>query len=153
MLRNILAVIVAYAAMFITVAVFMSLAWALMGIDGAFKEGSWDVSTGWIAVSAMISIGAAIIGGVVCAMVSRKSKGARNGLLGVIVVLGALTAVMQFTMEGAEDPRPEGVSMTEAATNARQADWVMIANPIIAVCGILVGHRVVKDRRVEPASE
>jgi hypothetical protein len=153
MLRNILAVIVAYVAMFIVVAVFMSLAWVLMGAEGAFKDASWDVSMGWIVVSTIISIGAAIIGGVVCGMVSRRSAAARNGLIGLVIVLGVLTAVMQFGSEGPEDPRPEGVSMTEGASNIRQPGWVMVVNPIIAVCGVAVGFSAVRGKHPTPAPE
>ena len=64
MWRAILSVIAGYLAMFLFVFVSFSAAYLTMGTEGAFQPGSYEVSGLWLAVSFVLSLGAAVGGGV-----------------------------------------------------------------------------------------
>lgn len=142
MLRNIPSVITGYATMFIVIFVSFTIAYLAMGEDGAFKEGSYEVSTLWIAVSLVLGTVAAILGGIVCALVSQHSRGAVLSLIVLVLVLGGVTAWMEtqkpeITEETAA--RSTETSNSEAMMNARQPMFMLIANPIIGAIGVLIG--------------
>ncbi len=47
-LKNILAAVVGYIVMFALLFVAFSVMWMVLGADGAFAPGTWDVSGAWI---------------------------------------------------------------------------------------------------------
>ncbi len=142
MVRSITAVVVGYLAMFAVVFLGLSAGFMAMGSDWAYEEGTYDVTTGWIVLMFAVGVVAAITGGIVCAIVSKHSKGAVLSLAGLVLVLGLLLAVMhQF----APEPPPEDlvragdVPLMDAAGKARQPDWVAFANPFVGAVGVFVG--------------
>lgn len=140
--RNILGVIVGYLAMGIIVFGVFSVVYLAMGADRAFQESSYDVSTLWIMVSVIVGFFAALVGGAVCAILSKRSRGATLSLMGLVLVLGILSGVMAMGNEaptGDDAVRGPETSNTDAMMRAQQPGWILIVNPIIGVAGVMTG--------------
>ena len=141
MVRAVLSVIAGYAAMFLVVFASFSAAYLAMGTERAFRPGTYEVSGLWLAVSFVLSVGAAAVGGRLCAALSRSGK-APWALAGLVLVLGLLMAVpvMQASRQNPE-PRTAAVGNLEAMSRARQPVWVALLNPRVGFVGVLVGAR------------
>jgi hypothetical protein len=150
MWRNIGAVIVGYIAMAAFVFVSFSVAYVVMGTDGAFKPASYDVSTLWIVASLVLGFIAAVLGGLVCAAIARGSK-AFVWLAGIVLVLGLLMAVPALTTPREDPPPTRDVSVAtfDAMSKAKQPGWVALANPFVGLVGVLLGGRP-RGRSPEP---
>lgn len=146
MLRAILSVVAGYTAMFLTLFLSFSAAYLAMGTESAFQPGSYEVSFVWIIISFVLGLAAAVIGGWLCAVVSRGSK-APSVLAGIVLVLGALMVfpVLRANRE-ASPPRTADVPNLEAMSKARQPTWIAIANPLLGCVGVLLGARLRRDR-------
>jgi predicted anti-sigma-YlaC factor YlaD len=139
MLRAIGGVVLGYIVMFVTLFITMTLAYAIIGTGGAFKEASYDVSTLWVITTIVLSLAAAIVGGLVCAAVA-ESAGPARVLAGLVVVLGLVMAIPALRQAGPlEEARPDSVSNMEAMMNARQPSWIALLDPIIGGVGVLAG--------------
>lgn len=156
--RTVLAVILGYVAMFVVVMGCLTGAYMLMGADRAFEVRGYEVTSAWLVVWALVTLGAGVVGGVVCGMVG-KSKRAVVSLMVFVVVLGGLYA---FSMSNAETPAAEDLVRTsqtssmEAMGKARSPMWVNISNPILGVLGIMIGGRLsgaCRDRGRSDAGE
>lgn len=149
MLRAIGSVILGYLAMAVTVFVSFSIAYLLMGTEGAFQPGSYDVSVLWIVVSIVLSFAAAVLGGFVCVTVA-KGPTPPKVLAGIVLVLGLALAVPALTQGDNESlSRPENVGNVEAMQNANQPTWIALLNPFIGAAGVLVGARR-RKRETQP---
>jgi len=140
--RNILAVIAGYFAMAIVIFGVFTAVYLAIGAERAFNESSYDVSTLWMIVSVIVGFFAALVGGAVCAIVSKRSRGATLSLMALVLVLGILSGVMAMGKEaptGEDAVRGPETSNTEAMMNAQQPGWILIANPIIGVFGVMTG--------------
>lgn len=144
MLKSVGGVIVGYIVMFILVFVLFSLAYLALGANGAFKPGTYDVSTLWLAISVVVGLVAAIVGGFICSLIAPNSK-APLALVVLVLVLGLLTAIPVLM---SNDPRPnirdESVGNMEAMMNARQPAWIALLNPLIGAVGVMLGSRMKK---------
>jgi hypothetical protein len=143
MLRAIGAVILGYISMFIFIFVTFTIAYLLMGTDRAFQSGSYEVSGLWLGVSFVLGLVAAIVGGFVCASISKGGK-APLALAGVVLVLGLLLAlsVVMSPNTNAANTRAANVPNLEAMQNAKQPTWVALLNPLIGAIGVIVGARL-----------
>lgn len=143
MLRAVLAVIVGYVVMALLVFSSFSLAYLVMGADGAFRAGTYEVTPLWLVVSFIFSFIAAVVGGWICAAIARKSTAAK-GFAAVVFILGLLVALS--VLMASDDTRPqvrEGkVGNIAAMQNAKQPAWVALMNALIAPVGILLGARL-----------
>lgn len=124
------------------------VAWAVLGPDGAFQPGSWEVSWGWSLGSIAIGLLAAIAGGLVCSKIADGPWGVRI-LVAIVVVFGVLVAMGNLEMtglEGAADvdpgPRPDDVGMIEAMSTAQQPIWLTWLNPLLGAVGAILGSRL-----------
>lgn len=144
MLKSVGGVIVGYIVMFILVFVLFSLAYLALGANGAFKPGTYDVSTQWLAISVIVSLVAAIVGGFICSLIAPNSK-APLALVGLVLLLGLLSAIPVLM---SNDPRPNirdaSVGNMEAMMNARQPAWIALLNPLIGAVGVMLGSRMKK---------
>ncbi len=137
--RAIGAVIAGYIAMAAVIFVAFTAAYAAMGADGAFRPGTYEVSTLWLVVSLAVSFGAAVVGGLVCAAIARTATPPKV-LAAVVVVLGLASALPTLTRGDAEPKaRSGGVSNSEAMRNAEQPVAVALALPFIGALGVLAG--------------
>ncbi|MDX9859181.1 MAG: hypothetical protein RBT76_15460 [candidate division Zixibacteria bacterium] len=141
MLRNILGVIVGYVVMAAFVFVSFSVVYMILGTEGSFSAGSYEVSGGWIVASVVLSLIAALIGGMVCTIISRNMK-ATMVLAGIVLILGMVMAVPTLSDTAAEaSVRTGDVPMMEAMQKAKQPSWLAFLNPVIGAVGILLGGR------------
>lgn len=136
----------------ITLAVLMfvglTIVWMLFGPAGSFEPASWVTSTKWDLTAEVVLIVSAVAGGYLCAMISPGGR-SLGILVGIIIVLGAMSAVAAITQAAPTAPRPDVVTMFEAMGNARAPLWTAILNPIIEAAGAVFGSRL----RGRPASE
>jgi hypothetical protein len=135
--RNVLAAIGGYVAMFAVAFALLSLTWAVLGADGSFQAGTWEVSTAWIVVSFVLGLIVSMAGGF-CASKLGADEKAVWILAGLVIVMGVLQALPET---GHELVRPDGVSMFEAMGSIIQPRWLYYVNPILGVIGVLLGAR------------
>jgi heme/copper-type cytochrome/quinol oxidase subunit 3 len=143
MLRMIGAVVAGYLAMAVLVFCLLTAAYLTMGTDAAFRPGSYDVSTTWLAASLPLSFVAAVAGGYVAAMLAkRRWRKAAVALAALVLVLGIVSAVMEANKPDAPAARTGDVPNMQAMMSARQPFWVCLVMPLIGVAGTLVGARL-----------
>jgi ABC-type antimicrobial peptide transport system permease subunit len=145
MLRPILGAIVGYIALFVFIFVTFSATYVAMGADRAFNPDSYQVSTAWIAVSSVLGLIGAVIGGYVASLVG-KGMNAVKILAGIILLMGVLTIAMTAMTPAPTAPRTADVPNLEAMSKAQTPLWVAAINPLIGIAGALIGGRLRKDR-------
>jgi hypothetical protein len=139
MLRFIGGVVVGYVVMAVCVIVTFTGVYLLLGADGAFQPGSYDVTLSWVVASFVLGIAAALLGGWVCFRIARN-RNAVLTLAGIVVVLGLLVAIPALASEDTRpNVRPGDVASFEAMQQARQPAWIALVNPLVGAAGILIG--------------
>jgi hypothetical protein len=149
MARSIIGVIVGYLVMFVFVFVTFTIVYLAMGADRAFRPGSYETSTLWLAVSFILGTIAAVLGGVFCRLIARNMM-AVYVLAGIVLVLGILFAIPSLTSEPAESTRTAEVANLEAMQSARTPLIPAVLNPVIGALGAIIGGLLVERRRSEP---
>ncbi len=143
MVRAVVAVIVGYVVMAVTVFTVFTCAYLALGAEGAFKPGSYEVSGTWLVIAMAVGLFAAFDGGAVCRLIAQSERPA--------CVLAALVLVLGLALAGlsAASPRPDpgaragNVGNIEAMGRARQPFWIEIVNPFLGAGGVLAGAAVV----------
>ena len=74
-LKNIVAAVLGYVVMFAAAFVLFSLMWMVLGADGAFTPGGWEVSGAWITSSIVLGVIVAISGGFTCSKLAASRQG------------------------------------------------------------------------------
>jgi len=143
MLRAILAVVISYVLMFVLIFITFTCVYLLLGADGAFKPGTYDASNLWLAIAFLVNLVIAIIGGLICAAISKGGK-ARLGLAIVVFVMGLLLAIPSIMAQKANPNmvRAGNVSNMEAMTRAKEPVWVPLLFPFIGAAGVLIGGKL-----------
>ena len=144
MVRKILGVIVGYIVMVIFIMTTFSLAYIAMGTDNAYLPNSYDVSMLWIAVSGVLGLIAAIIGGFICKLIS-QSGGTVKVFAAIVLVFGFIIAIAQMMSEKPNEVRSGNVSNMEAMQKSQTPLWVALLNPVIGAIGIVIGGGLKKD--------
>jgi hypothetical protein len=141
--RAIGSVIVGYLVMAVVVFLTFSLAYLVLGSDGSFRPGTYELSAAWIVASIVLSFIAAILGGLACAALARASTPPKV-LAAIVLILGLVSAMPVLTRSGDDvaTERPAEVSMTQAMQEAEQPVWIALLNPLIGAVGVLVGARL-----------
>ncbi len=148
--KAIVSVILGYVVMAVTVFITFTLAYLVMGANGAFKPGTYDVSTTWVVISIVLSIVAAIAGGFVCAAVA-KSPRPPKVLAAVVLILGMLLTIPSLTRDEVQPvARAAEIGNFEAMQDSQQPLWITLLNPLIGAVGVLVGAGLVMQSRVQP---
>ncbi|HET9886239.1 MAG TPA: hypothetical protein VFR10_01910 [bacterium] len=139
MLRAASGIALGYVVMAFFVFATFSLAFLALGADRSFQPGTYEVSEVWAFLSILLGIGAAIVGGFLCAAVSR-SKSAPLVLAALVLLLGIVGAVlMPPSGDLAPQPRPGNVGNFEAMQNASTPPWIVWLNPFLGAAGVLAG--------------
>lgn len=143
MLRAFGGVVVGYIAMaiFVTV-VFIGLFLAL-GVERAFQPDSYEVSTLWLAISTLISVGGAILGGYVCAAVGRNMR-ACKALAAIVVILGLLLCLPAMKRGNGPNVRAGGIPDLETMHLGVMPLWAHLLTPVLGAFGVLLGARMKK---------
>ncbi len=147
MLRSILGVVLGYLVIGVLVFGTLTGLYLAIGADKAFEPGTYDVSMLWIVASTALGLLAAVVGGFVCAKISRSQRAA-FALVAVVIVLGVLGAASQG-MVAKPDPglRTGDVPNMDAMMKSETPAWVAWSNPVIGTLGVLIGARLGKRRR------
>jgi hypothetical protein len=140
MMRSAGAAILGYFVIFVTVFATFSVSYLILGPDRTFQPGVYEVSTGWVVISLVLSFGAAVLGGVTTRSVDRDGPGV-VWLAVLVAVLGLVMAYSAWTAETAELARAADVGNLEAMRNARPPSWLALLNPVVGVLGVLAGGR------------
>ncbi len=151
-LRDLLAAIAGYATMAVAVFAGTGIAWAALGPEGAFREGTTEAATGWSLAMCAFGLLASIAGGAIAALAGSRSSGRRPVVIlaGLVLALGLAAAVLQ--LRGAPSP-PPGAERTaeltffEAGAVARSPVWYNFAIPLIGAIGAILGGNVVRFAR------
>lgn len=152
--RAILGVIVGYVVMAGAVFASFSVAWMVMGADGAYKEGLWEISTTWMIMAIVVGLVAAMIGGAVCAAIAAKGSKAAMVLAGFVLVFGLALAGRQLaaTPEDMPTVREGDVTMFEAMENSQEPTAMLFGNAMIGFVGVLIGARLTGRKSAAVAS-
>ncbi len=148
MARKIIGVIVGYIAMTATIFITFTLLYFILGAEGSFQPGNYQVSTTWLILSTILGLIAAVIGGLVCVIIAKDRKIA-IWLAGLVLVLGIIFSITGLNAPEAETNkvREGNVENMEAMQNAKQPPLALILNPIIGALGVIAGSRLKKSNQ------
>lgn len=142
MARNIVGIVAGYVALFVATFVTYTLAYLILGVDGSFRLGNYEVSGVWIVVSMVLAFVSAAAGGYVCEMITRNDRAVKI-LAGVALVIGLVLAYTEASRVRGDLTRPDDVPVLEAMMKSVQPPWVGFVVTLIHVGGILYGGRLV----------
>ena len=142
MARLIGGIIAGYLGYFLVVFILMSLAWLLLGADGAFRPGVWDVTGMWIALMLLASLLAGLAAGFSVGRIAKDGR-APLALAGFVLLMGLVLAwpVLSGAAPAALTPRPEQLPMFEAMSQGQAPLWVALLNPVLGALGVVLGAR------------
>jgi len=143
MLKSILGVIVGYIVMAILSFAIYTCAYLGLGVERVFEPESYDVSTIWMVIMIVVAPIIGILGGLVCAAIS-KSKGACKAFAGIVLALGLIISIMTAMKEHPDTPRSGDVPNLEAMQKARTPTWLCFLNPVLVAAGVRLGARMKK---------
>ena len=142
MLKSIVAIVVGYLAMFV---IFMAIVTGLyfgLGVERVFQPDSYEVSTLWIALTLVIGFLASMLGGYVCAAISKSWRTCQIFAL-IVFVLGLIECISALRRNpDAPNVRAGEVGMRDAMTLAVTPLWLHFVNPILGGVAVLVGARI-----------
>jgi hypothetical protein len=141
MLRSILAVIAGYVVFALSIFVTFTALYLLLGADASFEPGSYHPSKLWMALSTLLGIVAAVVGGYVCAALARGGR-APLALAVLVLVVGLFFAFLAPKRSEGDAVRAGNVPNMEAMQKAIQPKWSALLNPFLGVVGVLVGGRL-----------
>jgi hypothetical protein len=137
--RAILSVVVGYVVMFTAIFLTFSGLYMLLGQDLSFQPGNNEPSMLWTVVSFALGIGAAVLGGYVCAWIARTATPPKV-LAGVVLGIGLLSAIpVLMAAATPAETRTGEVGNLDAMMKAKQPGWVPLANPFVGLAGVLLG--------------
>lgn len=146
MVRTILGIIAGYFIIAVCTAGSFTVAYLILGEDGAFQPGSWDVTPTWGLTTVALAAAVALIGGVVCGIIAKPGSKAPLAFAVVVIVLGILSGVLAMARPD-PGPREPGVSVMDAANTAKQPAWYTWSLPFIGAAGVYLGSSFVLKKK------
>ena len=142
MLRSILAIIASYVVMFIFFFAAFTGCYLALGAEGTFQADSYEVSTVWIALTVVVCLLGGMIGGFVCAAIS-KSKRTCQVFAFIVFFLGLLACIPAMKRSpDAPNVRAGEVSNLEAMRLAVSPIWLHLLTPVVSAAAVLLGARM-----------
>jgi hypothetical protein len=141
MLKSILAIIVSYVAMFIFLFAAFTGCYFALGAEGTFQSDSYNVTTIWIALTVVVCLLAGIIGGLLCAAIS-KNKRTCQIFAFIVFFLGLLACIPAMQRSDAPNARAGEVSNFEAMGLAVSPMWLHLLTPVVSAVGVVLGARM-----------
>lgn len=140
MVRFVAAIVIGYLVMLFVVFCMFALAYPLVGVDLLFQPGSYQAAAGWITLSLVFGMMAAMSAGQAATRIAPDTQ-APMWLSAIVLVLGLLMAVpvvmsANYTRGG---KRPANVSMSDVMAHAEQPLWAALLNPLVCAAGVLIG--------------
>jgi len=145
MIRNTFGVVLGYVAMFAFVFITFTILYFILGADGSFEPGTYEVSPIWIIISFILGLVAALLGGYLCVLIS-KNHNAALVLAGLVLALGIVMAIpaLNDSTNEVQEMRSADVPNLEAMQKAKQPPIVLLLNPIIGALGVFAGSKLRK---------
>ena len=142
MLRSIAAVIVSYATMFVFFFAAFTGCYIALGADRVFQPDSYEVSMLWIVLARVLSLLGSILGGYICAVISRNMRACQ--VFAFIVFFLGLLACIPAMRRDPDSPnvRAGEVENLQAIQLAVTPLWVHLLTPVISAAGVLAGARL-----------
>ena len=142
MLRSIVAVIVSYVVMFVFFMAFFTGCFITLGVERVFQADSYEVSTLWIGLTMILSVLGAMIGGYLCAAISKSKRTCQ--VFAFIVFLAGLLACIPAMKRNPDAPnvRAGEISNLEALKLEVSPMWVHLVTPVLSAAGVLLGARM-----------
>lgn len=146
MVRNILGVVLGYITMFAFVFITFTILYFILGAEGSFESGTYEVSPIWIVISFMLGLAAAVLGGYICVLIAKNQKAALV-LAGLVLVLGIAMVIPALgdAKNDVQEMRSADVPNLEAMQKAKQPPIVLLLNPIIGAFGVFAGSKLRKE--------
>jgi cytochrome bd-type quinol oxidase subunit 2 len=142
MLKSILAIIASYAVMFVVLFLAFTGCYLALGPEGAFQTDSYEVSTVWIALTVVVCLAAGVIGGFLCAAIS-KSKRTCQVFAFIVFFLGLVACIPAMKRNpDAPNVRAGEVSSLDAMGLAVSPMWLHLLTPVVSAAGVLLGARM-----------
>jgi hypothetical protein len=142
MIRSILGVIVGYAALSLFFFAVFACAYLGLGVERIFQSDSYEASALWLVLSATIGLGGGILGGYVCAAISRSKRTCELFAALVLIIL------VLFCLPKMRDPNPHvragDVSFVDTMRLTQMPLWMHALNPVLGAVGVLLGARMRK---------
>jgi len=139
------AVVLGYLGMAALVFAGLSIGYALLGADRAFRPGSYEVSVAWAVLGLVVGLVAATSGGWLARRVGGDLR-APLLLAAFVALLGAVMAVTSLAAGPEAAVRTGAPELFEAMEAARTPPWLLVLNPIVGVFGVLFGGGVLTGR-------
>lgn len=143
MLKSIIAVVVGFIAMTIFSIAAFCCVYLGLGADRAFQPESYDISTLWMVVMVVLSLIGGVVGGLICAAIS-KSMGVCKVFAGIVLALGLLSGIVTTLKDRPDTARSGDVPVFEAGQVAQTPLWLCLLNPVLGAAGVLLGARMKK---------
>lgn len=143
MLKSILGVIVGYIVMAIFSFAIFTCAYLGLGVERVFEPETYNVSTIWMVLMIAFALIGGIVGGWVCAAIS-KSKKACMVFAGIVLALGLIASIATKMKDHPDTARAGDVPNLVAMQNAQTPTWLCLLNPFVCVAGVLLGVRMKK---------
>lgn len=148
--RTILAVVGSFFFLQVLVFAALTVAWNVMGPEGAFKPGSWETSGTWLATMLGVGLLAAALGGAVCRFIADRDSAPMH-LAIILLIAGVLTALTPRDVPedgpAGVNERPADVRMMDAITSARPPAWYPWVTAIIGPVGVILGGTLLSKGR------
>jgi len=134
---GLMAVVAGYFVIALMIMITFSLAYFVLGAEGSYQQGSWNVSITWAILSIILGLVAAWVGGKVCTKIASNYI-APKYLVALILVLGIASAIWGGQSE-VDTVRTVTPSIAEAISNSVQPVWLTWLNPILGAIGVALG--------------
>ncbi len=150
-MRDIVGVIVGYLSIAAIAVVGVLIAWQLFGVEGAFEGKTTTASSTWSIVNCSFGLIAAVIGGIVAALISYHKNGTVLALAALVLVFGAISAIVIMNTDPVALPdgmQISDLSVVEAGAVARSPDWYNFTIPVIGVIGVFSGGCIIGPKSI-----
>ena len=142
MLRSILAIIASYAVMIVFFFLAFTGSYLAFGTERVFQPDSYEVSIVWIVVAVVVSFLGSVVGGYICAAISRNMRTCQ--IFAFIVFLLGLLACIPAMKRNPDAPnvRAGEVPNLKAMQLAVSPLWLHLLTPVVSAAGVLAGARM-----------
>ena len=142
MLKSIVGVIVSYAIMFVFFMAVFSGSYSALASERVFQADSYEISSLWIRLTIVLSLLGSMIGGYLCAAISKSKRTCQ--VFAFIVFFLSLLACLPALKRNPDAPnvRAGEVSNLDARRLAVMPLWLPLVNSVTNAAGVLLGARI-----------
>ncbi len=143
MLKSIVAIIVSYVIGNLVFFGIITAGFFLLGVERVFEPDSYEVSRTWLALTLIVSLLGAAVGGYVCASISHSWRTCQVFAL-IVLMLTSISCIMELRRINPDAPnvRAGDVEYLDAMKLGIPPRWFPFVNPIVTCMGVLVGARI-----------